>query len=388
MFRCRRRRPAGRCRRRRLLVRVAGTHCQQSRDGQRLVCRRGNQFLVWDLIGGEEYRALPGWEFASKVDEHQNRGGHLSPDGRLLAVGGTNGVRLLDLVSGRSLALLPTGAGGARFDPGGRSLFTFTNTIHRWPLRRDRDTLRIGPPENMGQSAMAFALDRNGNRAILGRLRPGAVVIDLDKPESAPRQLKHPTAINVDLSPDGRWAATGNHNGAGAKVWDATDGRLVRDLVTEHGSIAVRFRPDGKQLVTAGHNALTFWETETWTEQRRIPVDGVTAVAWDAGGKLMAYTPSRYHVELQSADTGQTVATLEAPDGLQVLMMALAPSGDRLAVWSGRPSHVRVWDLRLLRRRLAEMALDWEMPPYQPAGPEPDSPLRVELDPGELAEKK
>jgi eukaryotic-like serine/threonine-protein kinase len=370
------------------LVRVSGTHSHLSRDGRKLVCRRGNQFLLWDVIGGEEYFALPGSDFGTKPDEQLNRGGHLSPDGRLLAVGGTNGVRLLDLASGRSLAVLPTGPCGARFDPRGRSLFTFNNTVHRWPLRLDQGTLHVGPPESLGQSATGLALDATGSRAIFGQGRPGAVVIDLNKPEGAPRQLNHLAAIYVDLSPDGRWAATGNHNGAGAKVWDATTGRLVHDLLTEFGNVGVRFRPDGRQLVTANQDGLIFWETETWTEQRRIPTNGVPAVAWDMGGKLMAYTPSRFHVELQSAATGRALATLEATDDLQVLVMALTPAGDRLAVWSGRPSYIRVWDLRLVRSRLAEMGLDWDMPPYGPAAPKADSLLRIEVEPGDLTEKK
>jgi WD40 repeat protein len=370
------------------LVRIPGTHSHLSRDGRKLVCRRGDRFVVWDLIGGEEYRTLSGWEFGGKLDEHQNRSGHLSPDGRLLAVGGTDGARLLDLVSGRSLAVLPTGPGGVRFAPDGRSLFTFAGTIYRWPLHLDRDVLCVGPPENKGLGALGFALDRGGGRAILGQLKPGAVVIDLNKPERAARCLEHPGAIYVDLSPDGRWAATGNHNVAGAKVWDAASGRLVRNLITEHGSVVVRFRPDGKQLVTAGHAALVFWDTATWTEERRVPVDGLTEIVWDAGGRLMAYAPSHDHTELRDAASGRPLATLESPDGLQVLMMALTPRGDRLAVWSGRPPHIRVWDLRLVRRRLAEMGLDWEMPPYEPVTPNADSPLRVEVDLGELAEKK
>src|SRR5262249_15514035 len=222
-----------------------------------------------------------------------------------------------------SLAILPTVPSGFRFDPRGRHLFTFANAVHRWPVRFDQDTLHLGPPESMGQGAIGFALDETGGRAIFGRLGPGAIVIDFDKPESAPRHLAHPAAIHVDLSPDGRWAATGNHNGAGAKVWDATSGRLDRNLLTEVGNVRVWFRPDGKQLVTASQDGLIFWETGTWQEQRRIPTSGEAAVAWDAGGKLLAFTPSRYHVELQDAAAGRAVAMLEAPADLQVPMMAL-----------------------------------------------------------------
>jgi WD40 repeat protein len=369
------------------LVRVAGTHAHLSRDGQRLVCRRGNQFQLWDLVGGDEYRSISGGESGNNPDEQTNRSGQLSPDGRMLALGGNHGVRLLDLVSGQVLAELPTGPGGARFDPRGRSLFTVAGALHRWPLHVDEGTLHIGPPESMGRNVRGFGLDESGRRAILGRFR-SAVVIDLDKSDSTPRQLQQPMAINVALSPDGRLAATGNHNGVGAKVWDATTGKLVRDLLTQVGSVNVWFRPDGKQLVAANQEGLIVWETEAWNECRRIPTNGNPTVAWDSEGKVMAYTPSRYQVELQNAITGQTLATLEAPDDLQVLAMALTPGGDRLVVWSGRPSHIRIWDLRLVRSRLADLRLDWEMPPYAPAVPKTDPPPRIEVDAGALAEKK
>jgi len=248
--------------------------------------------------------------------------------------------------------------------------------------------LYVGPPERIVHKATALALDASGNRAILGRMAPAAVVIDLDKPESTPRHLAHPAAISVALSPDGLWAATGNHNGAGAKVWDATTGQLVRDLLTGVGNVGVWFRPDGNQLITATQDGLIFWDTATWTEQGRTPTNGEATIAWDPGSKLMAYTPSRFLAGLQNAGTGRPLVTLEAPDDLQVLRMALTPGGDRLVVWSGRPSHIRVWDLRLLRSRLAELGLDWDMPPYEPATPKADSPLRIEVDSGGLADKK
>ena len=98
--------------------------------------------------------------------------------------------------------------------------------------------------------------------------------------------------------------------------------------------------------------------------------------------KLLAYTSSRYQVELQDPATGRPLATLEAPDGLQVIAMLFTPGGDRLVVWSTSPSHIRVWDLRLLRQRLAQLGLDWEAPPYEPPAANPPLPLRIEVDAG------
>ena len=194
----------------------------------------------------------------------------------------------------------------------------------------------------------------------------------------------------MPLYPVGRWAATGTHNGAGAKVWDAASGELLRDLLTDPITTAVSFRPDGKQLVTGSSKEIVFWATETWKEQRRIPLNGESqpSIVWDSSARFLAYTPTRYHVELQDAAAEKTLATLEAPDGLQVVAMVFAPDGDKLVVWSLRPSHIRVWDLRLLRNRLAQMGLDWDAPPFPPAAPVCHTPIRIEVDLGELGDKK
>lgn len=46
---------------------------------------------------------------------------------------------------------------------------------------------------------------------------------------------------------------------------------------------------------------------------------------------------------------------------------------------------VRVWDLRVIRKRLAAMNLDWDLPPYPPpTSVGPARPLKVEIDLGEL----
>jgi hypothetical protein len=42
---------------------------------------------------------------------------------------------------------------------------------------------------------------------------------------------------------------------------------------------------------------------------------------------------------------------------------------------------LHVWDLRLIRQRLAAMGLDWDLPPYEPAAQPAAPPLKVEVVP-------
>ena len=54
--------------------------------------------------------------------------------------------------------------------------------------------------------------------------------------------------------------------------------------------------------------------------------------------------------------------------------------------WSPREGQsLHVWDLRAVRDELAQRGLDWDLPPYPPAGDSHDAPpLRVTVDLGDL----
>ena len=62
----------------------------------------------------------------------------------------------------------------------------------------------------------------------------------------------------------------------------------------------------------------------------------------------------------------------------------VSPDGSRLVSYTSDGPAVHVWDLRLIRHRLAEMRLDWDAPPFtddDPGGPSlpPLPPLKVDL---------
>src|SRR5262249_39543826 len=53
----------------------------------------------------------------------------------------------------------------------------------------------------------------------------------------------------------------------------------------------------------------------------------------------------------------------------------------QLVTFAGREGAFQVWDLRLIRRHLADMGLDWELPPYPPLSSDLANPLRVQVLP-------
>src|SRR5262249_62192022 len=59
-----------------------------------------------------------------------------------------------------------------------------------------------------------------------------------------------------------------------------------------------------------------------------------------------------------------------------------SPDGSQLVTHAGKDGALHVWDLRLIRRQLEEMGLDWDLPPYPPPSANV-KPLRVRVLAGE-----
>jgi tetratricopeptide (TPR) repeat protein len=79
--------------------------------------------------------------------------------------------------------------------------------------------------------------------------------------------------------------------------------------------------------------------------------------------------------------TGREFARLPSSGG----PYCFSPDGSQLVTYAGEEGNLHVWDLRLIRRQLKEMDLDWDLPAF----PAPDksqlaqAPLRVNVLPGE-----
>jgi len=127
--------------------------------------------------------------------------------------------------------------------------------------------------------------------------------------------------------------------------------------------------PDGRWLVTAppGDAPLRSWEVGSWQPGPTVPrpsakplalapsPDGTVLVSMEPG-------PPRFFHPV----TGKELATLEAPRNYGGAAGArFSPDGAWLAVATGNHT-IHVWDLRAIRRGLAELDLDWELPAYRP----------------------
>jgi WD40 repeat protein/tetratricopeptide (TPR) repeat protein len=346
-----------------------------ARDG-RIVVSSPGRLTVYRVDPARGYRTFA--HASGEPMDYQRASIH--PGGRLLVVGTDHGAILWDLARGAELAFLAIGGSpNAMFEPSGDLLTGGTAGVQRWPIRLDpaRGAFRIGPPRRLPfpNSACQVGEDRSGR--IVAQANHGYAQVVT--PGGTFRLGPLDDCRGVAVSPDGRWLATGSHV-RGAQVWSVADGTKVAELPTE-SSTAVAFSPDGEWLMAAGGR---LWEVGTWREARRI--DGGDAFSPD--GRIVAAVDPGRVIRLVEVATGRTLARLESPDLCGVYTLAFGPDGSRLVVVTNDGPAAHVWDLRAIRKDLADRGLDWDAPAY----PEPDpadpsaAPLPApEVDYGPLA---
>src|SRR5262249_36860536 len=269
------------------------------------------------------------------------------------------------------------------FEPGGRSLLT--GGVIRWPIAPEASapgTLRIGPPEYLGspdERSDIFSLSDDGQTlAMVHEGQARGTVRNLSHPTDRVELRPHEGIRHAEVSPDGRWVATSTYHDYGTKVWDARTGRLVRDL--RGGGAWIGFSPDGQWLLVGELAEYVFWRVGPWESGLRIrrgaPVNlGYGAFVRD--GSCLAIVPSQYEVRLVDPVTGQELATLVAPEPQEVFALKFSPDGSHLAVGTST-NMIQLWDLRVLRRQLAALNLDWSLPLYaEPAFSDASEPLRI-----------
>jgi len=202
----------------------------------------------------------------------------------------------------------------------------------------------------------------------------------------------HQMVDRIAISPDGHWAATASFYNSLVKIWDARSGDLLRTLNLPAPSRVV-FSPDGHWLATST-TEYQLWAVGSWQPKsppspgNEIPEWNFTAFSPD--GRVMARETESNKIQLLEASTEKPLATLEAPGSIAVGKIEFSPDGSQLAAVQ-YDQQVQLWDLRLIRRELAQMHLDWDMPPYPPvekAAAAGSVTLKVEPDPSSPAPTK
>jgi WD40 repeat protein/tetratricopeptide (TPR) repeat protein len=353
-----------------------------SRDGRRFAGHTGGADGIFEVAGEQEYRS-----FAR--DPVHGKGGNFrltaSPDGRWLAAGSEEGVAVWDARTMASVAFLPLrGSWHVQFTATGLHI-PVRNDLFEWPIHEEAGgAVRLGPPERLPVWPVnpKLALDRSADgRVIACALGGGAIVLHHDGTGKTVHLRPHDDVRYVAVSPDGKRVATSSHSYGGVKVWHADTGRLERTLLPDLARQVARFSPDGRWLAT-GRGKL--FAVGTWEENANVPTGGgLPAFAPDGKQMACAIQEKRGVFGLYEVESGRELARFEDPQQDPIDELTFSADGTKLFVANRSGTGVnRAWDLRLIRERLAATGLDWDAPPYPPAGaelPAPVTPAKVEV---------
>jgi serine/threonine protein kinase/WD40 repeat protein len=302
-----------------------------------------------------------------------------SPDGRILAVGNDDQVSFWDASSGKEIGSFQVDRCDAHiFCPDGRSTIVIDRVggVSLRSLERSGNSAsfayKLGAPRQLFDmhELRESALSLDGRHLAVTHEADGkAFVFDLQNPSAKPVVLQpHPMVDRIAISPDGHWVATASWLNSLVKVWDARTGDLERELPTPFRT-QVAFSPDGHWLATSS-SEYQLWEVGSWQPKgppkpgHELPEWNFTAFSRD--GRMMARTIDGTSIQLLETLTEKPLATLEAPVPRSVPKFEFSPDGSQLAAVQN-DQQVQLWDLRLLRQELAQMNLDWDLPPYPPA---------------------
>jgi serine/threonine protein kinase/WD40 repeat protein len=379
-------------------TRSASDNLHFSRDGRRLAgAILDGKLGSWQVGDGREYRTLVRQRMPEKAKFNYSVA--VSPDGRLVAAGMADGIGLWDLASGSELDFVPLSGGGAPhvralFEPSGALLVLGPTGLSRWPIGKKAGAAGqwvMGPPQRLPlPRGSALGQSRDGRVTVtcsrgVDSEQPyaGGWILHADRPNQ-PIHLDPCADIGwITVSHDGRWVVTATHGVGQAKIWDARDGRLVRQLA-EVGAGYARFSPDGRSLSTDVDGGRLF-AVGTWEPGPRLGSAGT----FTPDGKLVAVPAAGRGDRLVDPATGRTLATLEDPNLQSIQLPVFTPDGTRLIGVGNDSKGIRVWDLRLVRQHLTEMGLDWDAPPYPPADPEGNVvPLHLEVRLGDQSREE
>lgn len=273
-----------------------------------------------------------------------------SPDGSVAAVSDGNMTYLLDTQTGREVnEPLRGDLWGIAFSPNGRMLASNGNNgVIVWNLDGDQSIRQV-----LADRGEAVRYTPDGNLLEAGLAPGGFPALALWDPKSHQFSNElHPSLVPnaVAFSPDGRKLIAGDNDGT-VTLWDVATQQSIGHLDFGRGNLvsSVVFSPDGRTIaVGSGMKdiGINLWDgssSKANGESLNAVVSGESSLAFSPDGKILAVGDNSGSIILWDVTTRHSVqwkSTFDVVDSL-----AFSPDGNELATTS-RDGYIYLWDVK------------------------------------------
>ncbi len=265
-----------------------------------------------------------------------------SPDGKLVAVGGYQEVRLMDAANGKIVAAFSGHADLVRalaFSPDGTKLAAAggqparSGEIKIWDVR-SHELLRT--IEGHNDCIYSVAASPDGKMLATGSYDKMVKLWDFSTGKELKNLKDHIDAVfAVAFSPDGKRLASGSQDRT-VKIWDVAAGQRVYTLSEALDSInTAAFSPSGSQLASAGvDKQIRVYNLGEKSGSLAVSMiaheDTILRVVYSPDGKTLISTSADRTIRVWEAPTISAIKVLEKqPDWVEAL--SVSPDGKWLA---------------------------------------------------------
>jgi WD40 repeat protein len=311
----------------------------------------------------------------------------LSPDGKILASGGRDGVvKLWETDTGKLLHSLTKGRQDLRtvtFAPDGKTVaFGGTNfVIHLYNPLTGQEIRTFGQHNDMVLS-LSYTAD---GKTLASSAENSIYLWDPATGQLVRRWEAHKDAVRcVAFAPDGKTVASVGLDGA-AHLWNAANGQKIRSFEGSDGWLwFVAFSRDGKMVAAVGKDGLRLWDPasgkliKTLKQPSSVPRPQL-GVAFSPDGKLVVSGGYDTWIHVFDIASGKELRTLRGQN-TQIFDLAFSPDGKALAS-VGNDGIVHRWDPNTGK----ELRLPGDMDEVREVAFMPDGKLMVTGGRGEPA---